>query len=188
MEKWKIWSYWCSNIFNIMEYEMLLFFSFCDDHNIMAAAINKCYRYWYGSIILPTSAFSLDCPIKIWHALSYASSIMHPTRTLVIKASNNRVSGRLHLEHFAADVTRAHCCVTGADHCYIMPGTIKFVDKSVNDNSLHKLGHRDVMASCIEIRRAAQRSWTPNWVWSHSQQLIWDQTWTDMWTEQLEAY
>ena len=41
--------------------------------------------------------------------------------------------------HMAAAViiTRAHCCLTDADHCYVMLGTIKFVDKSVSDNSAH---------------------------------------------------
>ena len=51
--------------------------------------------------------------------------------------------------HIAAAVivTRAHGCLTAAGHCYLMLGTIKFVDKSVNDNSAHRLDHCDVIAS-----------------------------------------
>ena len=51
--------------------------------------------------------------------------------------------------HLAAAVidTRAHCCLTAADHCCVMLGTIKFVDKSVNDDSACRLGHCDVIAS-----------------------------------------
>ena len=51
--------------------------------------------------------------------------------------------------HIAAAVivTRTHCCLTAAGHCYVMLGTIKFVDKSVNDNSAHILDHCDVIAS-----------------------------------------
>ena len=50
--------------------------------------------------------------------------------------------------HIAAAVivTRAHCCLTAAGHCYIMFGTIKFVDKIINDNSVHRLDHCDVIA------------------------------------------
>ena len=50
--------------------------------------------------------------------------------------------------HIAAAViiTRAHCCLTAADHCYIMLGTIKCVDKSVSDNIAHRLDHCDVVA------------------------------------------
>ena len=50
--------------------------------------------------------------------------------------------------HLAAAVivTRAHCCLTAAGHCYVMLGTIKFVDKSVKD-SAHRLDHCDVIAS-----------------------------------------
>ena len=44
-------------------------------------------------------------------------------------------------------VTRAHCCLTAAGHCYVMLGTIKFVDKSVNDNSARRLDPCDVIAS-----------------------------------------
>ena len=51
--------------------------------------------------------------------------------------------------HLAAAVvvTRAHCCLTAAGHCYVMLGTIKFVDKSVNDNSTRRLDHCDIIAS-----------------------------------------
>ena len=34
-----------------------------------------------------------------------------------------------------------------AGHCYVMLGTIKFVDKSVNDNIARRLDHCDVIAS-----------------------------------------
>ena len=47
----------------------------------------------------------------------------------------------------AAIVTRAHCCLTAAGHCYVMLGTIKFFDKSVDDNSARRLDHCDVIAS-----------------------------------------
>ena len=51
--------------------------------------------------------------------------------------------------HLAAAVivTRAHCCLTAADHCYVMLRTIKFVDKSVNDDSACRLDHCDIIAS-----------------------------------------
>ena len=51
--------------------------------------------------------------------------------------------------HIAAAVivTRAHCCLTAAGHCYVMLGTIKVVDKSVNDNSARRLHHCDVIVS-----------------------------------------
>ena len=122
--------------------------------------------YWYGSIILPTFVFSFDCSVKIWHTRSYVVSIMHSTRTFVITVSNNRVSCSPHLGHIAAAVivTRAHCSLTAADHCYIILGTIKFVDKSVKDNSTHRLDHCDVIASCREVQCAAQWSWTSNWI------------------------
>ena len=81
---------------------------------------------------------------------------MHLTRSFVITVCNNRVSWRLHLEHVAVIVTRAHCCLTAADHCYVMVGTIKFVDKSVNDHSLRRLDHCDVIALCSENRRATR--------------------------------
>ena len=41
----------------------------------------------------------------------------------------------------AVIVTHAHCCLTAAGHCYVMLGTIKFVDKSVNDNIARRLDH-----------------------------------------------
>ena len=51
--------------------------------------------------------------------------------------------------HIAAAVivTHAHCCLTAGDHCYVMLGTIKFVDKSVSDNSARRVDHCDVIAS-----------------------------------------
>ena len=51
--------------------------------------------------------------------------------------------------HIAAAVivTRAHCCLTAAGHCYVMLGKITFVDKSVNDNCARRLDHCDVIAS-----------------------------------------
>ena len=57
-------------------------------------------------------------------------------------------------KHIAAVVivTRAHCCLTAAGHCYVMLGTIKFVDKSVNDNSARRLYHCDIIASRNEVR------------------------------------
>ena len=56
--------------------------------------------------------------------------------------------------HIAAAVivTRAHCCLIAAGHCYVMLGTIRFVDKSVNDNSAHRLDHCDVIASRSRFR------------------------------------
>ena len=53
------------------------------------------------------------------------------------------------ISHLAAAVivTRAHCCLTAAGLCYGMLGTIKFVDKSVNDNSARRLDHCDVIDS-----------------------------------------
>ena len=47
----------------------------------------------------------------------------------------------------AVIVTRAHCCLIAAGHCYVMLGTVKFVYKSVNDNSARRLDHCDVIAS-----------------------------------------
>ena len=51
--------------------------------------------------------------------------------------------------HLAAAVivTRAHCCLTATGHSYVMLGTIKVVEKSVNDNSARRLDHCDVIAS-----------------------------------------
>ena len=51
--------------------------------------------------------------------------------------------------HLAAAVivTRAHCCLTAAGNCYVMLGTMKFVDKSVNDKSARRLDDCDVIAS-----------------------------------------
>ena len=149
---------------------------------IMSAAINKCYRY--GSIILSTSAFSFDRSIEIWRARSYAGPIMHSTRISMITVSNNRVSlvspsPWAETSHIAAAVigTRVLCYLTATDHRYVMIGTIKFVDNSVNVNSAHKLDHCDVIASCSEVGCAAQLNSKVSL--SHSQQLTW--------IEQLEA-
>ena len=79
-------------------------------------------------------------------------SINDMTRTFEITVSNDRVSCRArtinrNFAHAAAViVTRAHCCLTAAGHCYIMLGTIKFVDKSVNDNSARRSDHCDIIA------------------------------------------
>ena len=59
----------------------------------------------------------------------------------------------------AVIVTRVHCCLTAAEYCYVMRGTIEVVDKSVHLKSKSSL-----------------------------QQLIWDQTQTNTRTEQLEAH
>ena len=48
----------------------------------------------------------------------------------------------------AVIVTCAHCCLTAAGHCYVMLGTIKFIDKSINDNSVHRLDHCDIIDLC----------------------------------------
>ena len=78
---------------------------------------------------------------------------MHSTRTFVITVSNDRVSCRArtlnrNFAHAATViVTRAQWCLTDTGHCYLMLGTIKFVDKSVNDNSARRLDHCDVIAS-----------------------------------------
>ena len=114
-------------IYLVALWNMKCYYCFLFVTIIMSAAINKCY--WYCSIILPTSVFSFDCSIKIWLTHSCASSVMHSTITFEITVSNNRVSCRPHLDHIAAAVivTRARCCLTAADHCYVMLGTIKFV-------------------------------------------------------------
>ena len=44
--------------------------------------------------------------------------------------------------------TRAHSCLTAASHCDVMLGTMKFVDKNVNDDSACRLNHCDVIALC----------------------------------------
>ena len=72
-----------------------------------------------------------------------------------------------------------------------MLGTIKFVDKSVHDNSARRLDHCDVIAlrsgfgvptgvplSEVELETEL----------SHLQQLIWDQTQINTRTEHLEAH
>ena len=129
------WNYIDIQIYLISLWNMKCNYSFLFVLIIMSAAIDK--YYWYGSIILPTSAFSFDCSIKIWHTLCWSNSIMHSARTFVITVSNDRVSCRPNLEHLAAAVivTRAPGCLIAAAHCYVMLGTIKFVDKSINDDS-----------------------------------------------------
>ena len=74
---------------------------------------------------------------------------MHSARTFEITVSNDRVSCRLEekLRTAGVVVTHVHCCLTAAGHCYVMLGTIKCVDKSVNDNSARRLDHCDVIAS-----------------------------------------
>ena len=84
---------WYSNIFNII---MKCNYSFLFVMIIMPATVNKCNQY--GSINLPTSAFSFDCSMKIWHTSSCAGSIMPSTGTFVITVGNNRVPWRPHLE------------------------------------------------------------------------------------------
>ena len=42
-----------------------------------------------------------------------------------------------------------------------MIGTIKFVDKNINDNGVRELDHCDVTASSSELLCGAQQSWTP---------------------------
>ena len=73
---------------------------------------------------------------------------MRSTRTFVITVSNDRASCRPHLD----EKRRTSSCrcnrYTAAGHCYVMLGTIKFVDKSVNDDSARRLDHCDVIASC----------------------------------------
>ena len=160
----KKWNYIDIQICLVSLWNMNCNYSFIFVVIIMSAAMD---RYdWHGSEILLTSEFFPDCSIKIWDTRSYAGSIMHSTRTFEITVSNNRVSCHPHPEHIAVTViiTRAHCCLTAADHCYIILGTIKFVDKSVNDNSAHRLDRFDVIASCSEVRHAARRNLTPNWV------------------------
>ena len=78
---------------------------------------------------------------------------MHSTKTFLITVSNDWVSchartlNRNFAHAAAVIVTHAHCCLTAAGHCYVMLRTIKFVDKSVNDNSVRRLEHCDVIAS-----------------------------------------
>ena len=156
------WNYIDIQIYLISLWNMKCNYSFLFVMIIMSTTIDKCY--WCGKIILPTTAFYFDCPIKIWHTRISAGSVIHSIRTFVITVSYDRESCRPHLQHLAAAVifTRARCCLTAADHCNVMLGTIKFVDRSVNDNSERRLDNCDVIASCIEVRHAAQRSWTPN--------------------------
>ena len=87
------------------------------------------------------------------------------------------------ISHLAAAVivTRAHRCLTAAGHCYVMLGTIRFVDKSVNDNSARRLNNCDVIAlrsgfgvAWPLVCRTAKLNSKPSL--SHLQQLIWDQT------------
>ena len=59
------WYVFKISIFNIiMKIEMKSFFFVCDGHNV-------CSYKWMLPVrqnILPISAFSFDCSIKIWHA------------------------------------------------------------------------------------------------------------------------
>ena len=77
---------------------------------------------------------------------------MHSAKTFVITVSKDRVSchartlNRNFAHAAAVIVTRSHSCLTAAGHCYVMLGTIKFVDKRVNDNSTHRLDQCDVIA------------------------------------------
>ena len=89
---------------------------------------------------------------------------MHSKITFVSTGNDYRVSCRLLFEHIAAAVIviHAHCCLAAADHCYVMLGAIKVVDKSVNDHSARRLDHCHVIS------------------FSHSQQLIWDQFYHDV--------
>ena len=103
----------------------------------MVAAIDKCYRY--GREIQP-----------ILHLLLIALLKSDRRKLTADSVSDDRVSCRPYLEQklrtTAVIVTRAHCCLTAAGRCYVMLGTIKFVDKSVNDNSARRLDHCDVIA------------------------------------------
>ena len=63
---------------------------------------------------------------------------------------------------------------------YVIPATIKSVDTSVNNNSVLRLNHYDVIASRSKILFAAWQS--------HLQKLIWDKTQTDTWIEQLDTH
>ena len=60
-------------IYSISLWNMKCNYSFLFVMIIMSAAINKCY--WYGSSILPTSVFSFDCSIRIWHTYSISQEI-----------------------------------------------------------------------------------------------------------------
>ena len=75
----------------------------------------------------------------------------------------------------AVIVTRALCCLTAADHCYVMPGTIKLNDKA----SMIKY-HHDVISLRSEARYAVEGSWIPNWVY---RQVIGNQTQTNIWID-----
>ena len=164
---------------------------------IMSAAINKCYRY--GRIVCQFLHFLLIALLKsdthVREAQLIAGSIMRSTRTFVITVSNDRVSCPAHLEeklHTAVIVTREHGCLTAAGHCYVMLGTIKFVDKSVNDNSVRRLDHCDVIASRsgfgVPTGVPHSEVETPDWCLSHLQQLIWDQTQINTRTEHSGAH
>ena len=123
---------------------------------IISAAMNKCYRY--GRIILLRQNNSANFCLFFWllhYNLAHtytAGAIMRSTRTFVITVSSDRVScpARTLTRNFAhaaaVIVTCAHCCLTAVGHCYVMLGTIKFVDKSLNNNSARRLGHCAVIA------------------------------------------
>ena len=151
--------------------------------------------------ILPISAFFLIAPLRsdthVRRAQLIAGSIMRPTRTFVTIQSvtiEYRVARTLrrNFAHAAAViVTGAHGCLTAAGHCYVMLGTIEFVDKSVNDNSARRLDHRDVIALragsvCPLVCRTAKLN--SKLSLSHLQQLIWYQTQINTCAEHLEAH
>ena len=73
-------------------------------------------------------------PVRRRNALSSMHQLTLPLSTFEITVSNDRVSCRLEekLRTAAVIVTHAHCCLTAVGHCYVMLGTIKCVDKSVN--------------------------------------------------------
>ena len=81
-------------------------------------------------------------------------SLLFHCGTFLIRVINNRASchlqKRLTVTSHVALGPRVHFCLTTVDHCYVMLGTIKFVDISVNINSACILDHCDVMgfATC----------------------------------------
>ena len=106
--------------------------------------------------ILPISAFPFDCSINIWHARRQGLAHCWLNNALdknFRNYSQQRWSivspapwGETSRLAAAVIVTRAHCCLSATGHCYVMIGTIKFVEKSVNDNSGRRY-HCDVIAS-----------------------------------------
>ena len=95
----------------------------------------------------------MELPMLV-HSLSFHCG------TFLIRVIHNRASCRLHIDQKALTVTsyvvvvftyvgvihvRTFACLATVDHCYIMLGTIEFVDISVNDNSACRLDHCDVI-------------------------------------------